>query len=155
MTRASLLKNRHRVPTPSASSETKPITGQTPAEIPQDHPMVLQYQLAYVKHMLEGATQRKARLEEVMQRRGAKKWPAAKKAQMVRRLVTANQTVEQCTAATDELAKKMEEVMAKLLPPSTATTGFVPPTPTTNTEPVPEAAMPEFAGSGIENPFGG
>ena len=76
--------------------------------------MVLQYQLTYVQHTLHAASQRKERLEDLMSRKSAKKWDAQKKATMVRKLVTATQTIEQCVAAADELAKKLEGVVAKM-----------------------------------------
>jgi seryl-tRNA synthetase len=115
--------------------------------------MVLQYQLAYVQHTLQAATSRKERLEDLMQRKGVKKWAPAKKAQMVRRLVATNQIIEQCTAATDELAKKMEEILAKMASMPRAQANVVPPPPETGAEPA-EATAPQFVESGIENPFG-
>jgi len=136
------------------------IAGQTPPEIPQNHPMVLQYQLAYVKHTLQAATLRKERLEDLMQRRGAKKWDAAKKATMVRRLVAASQTVEQCVAAVDELTKKLEQVLAQLPQQNPNPAPFIKAPPTsempaslfdqpTLTTPAPTVTSPE-----IESPFG-
>lgn len=137
--------------------------------------MVLQYQLAYVRNTLVAAAARKERLEDLMSRKGAKKWQPAKKALMVRRLMVATQTVEQCTLAIDELTKKLAEVLAKLGPNPGVNTNvapFVPPTPTSvtdapaeevPTEPSPEdrgfysavahGKIPTPIGEGIENPF--
>jgi hypothetical protein len=118
--------------------------------------MVLQYQLAYVQRTLTAASLRKERLEDLMARRGAKKWDASKKAVMVRRLVTATQTVEQCVAAVDELTKKLEAVLATMGAPKVNNVApFV--KPAAGTE-IPAqlfdapAQMPEPAG--LENPFG-
>jgi len=106
--------------------------------------MVLQYQLAYIQHTLRAATLRKERLEELMSRKKAKKWDQAKKATMVRRLVTATQTIEQCVAAADEVAKKLEGVIAKLQ--NNAAAFIQPPSPGTATA---------TTVSENENPFGG
>lgn len=136
----------------STEAAKKPIIGNSPAEIPQDHPMVLQYQLAYVKHTLHCATERKARLEDLMSRQIAKKWDAKKKATMVRKLVNAGQTIEQCIGAVDELSKKLEEVMAKLGAPRVNNVApFVKPPPT-SVEELAQQPTPEPAG--LETPFG-
>ena len=124
--------------------------------------MVLQYQLAYVQHTLNAASQRKERLEDLMSRRSAKKWDAAKKANMVRKLVTATQTVEQCVAAADELTKKLEVVIAQLkaaAPQQNNVAPFIKAPPTTE---VPEQLFDQAkpptpvadAVSELESPFG-
>ncbi len=135
----------------------KPIIGQSPGDIPQDHPLVLQYQLAYVRHTLNAASQRKERLEDLMSRHIAKKWDAGKKSKMVRRLVTANQTIEQCVGAVDELTKKFEAALAKLGPtPTNIVAPFVR-GPATSLE-GDLTSVPELfdtpAPAGLETPFG-
>jgi hypothetical protein len=124
----------------------KPIIGQTTPEVPQDHPMVLQYQLTYVQRMLNSASQRKERLEDLMKRRAAKQWDAAKKAQMVRRLVTVTQTVEQCVGAIDELTKQLEGVMAKMGATQANTVAPFIKAPPTSIEELAQQPIPEPAG---------
>lgn len=124
--------------------------------------MVLQYQLAYVKHTLNAASLRKERLEDLMSRRSAKKWDASKKATMVRKLVTATQTVEQCVGAVDELTKKLEIVIAQLreqAPQQNNVAPFIKAPPTTE---IPDSLFDQAkpptpvadAVSELESPFG-
>ncbi len=117
--------------------------------------MVLQYQLAYVKHTLGAASQRKERLEELMSRKSAKKWDAKKKATMVRKLVTATQTVEQCVAAVDEISKKLEQVLAQLGPaPANNVAPFVKAPPTSEIDEARPPTPVADAVNEIESPFG-
>ena len=120
--------------------------------------MVLQYQLTYVQHTLNAASQRKERLEELMSRKSAKKWDAQKKATMVRKLVTATQTIEQCVAAADELAKKLEEVVAKMkagMPKQNNVAPFVKAPPTSVEEALAEGKRAAEQAPALDSPFGG
>ncbi len=124
--------------------------------------MVLQYQLAYVKHTLHCASERKTKLEELMSRPTAKKWDATKKAKMVRRLVTSTETVEQCVVAVDEVSRKLEEVLAKMTaaqqPHNVAPFIKAPPTSEVPNQlfdtPVPTSSTPAITSPEIESPFG-
>jgi hypothetical protein len=107
-----------RATTHPISDVTEPIVDQVPEALPKDHPMVLQYQLAYVKYAFAAASDRKARLEDLMQRRSAKKWDAGKKAKMVRRLVNSTNMVEQCVGAIDELTTKLQTLAAQAPQPA-------------------------------------
>jgi hypothetical protein len=146
------LKPRSRGAT-AQTAEQKPIIGNAPNEVPKvPQDLVLQYQLAYVKRTLYCATDRKARLEDLMSRDKAKTWDAKKKAKMVRRLVAANQAVEQCVTAVDELTKNLEGVMAKM---GAAHAHNVVPfvkAPPTSVEELAQQPAPEPAG--LETSFG-
>jgi hypothetical protein len=91
-------------------SVDKPIIGNAKAENNMEDPAVLQRQIAFYSHVQVCATSRKARLEDLMQRKIAKTWDAAKKAKMVRRLMTANQELDQSVDALDQLKHRLEQV---------------------------------------------
>lgn len=103
-----------RKTTPKA---TQPTTTQ-PVIKPETEPTVeeqiieLQFRIAYVQHLQRCASSRKARLEDLMQRRSAGKWDPTKKAKMVRRLITVDQTLEQCVPVLAELTTNLEKVVA-------------------------------------------
>lgn len=88
----------------------RPIIGNEPQEKKED-PEQIRLQIAFFTHTLKCATLRKARYEDLMQRRGSRKWDAAKKAQMVRRLTTANQEMEQSEHAVDQLTNHLAQIV--------------------------------------------
>src|SRR5262249_37634437 len=53
---------------------------------------------------------RKERTEMLMRRKSAQKWPAQKKARMVRRLMTANKEIEQATDALDRVSHELSQL---------------------------------------------
>jgi len=73
-----------------------------------------QRQLAFFTHTYKCATSRKARNELLMSRKGAKKWDAPKKAKMVRRLMTANQELNQCASAIEQLKAQIEAFVGEI-----------------------------------------
>jgi hypothetical protein len=92
---------------PSTLTVDKPATNEPKAA---EDPVTMLKQLAYYDHVRKCAALRKERLEDLMQRRTAKKWDAAKKTKMVRRLVTANRELEQSDEALDQLKFRLEQV---------------------------------------------
>ena len=86
--------------TTGAIAATSPVEG---SELPADDPRVILMQIGFYEHLMVCASSRKARAEELMQRAKARTWDAAKKAKMVRRLMTATQELEQSLAALDRL----------------------------------------------------
>ena len=108
--------------------EVKPIIGneqmQQVASV-----LELKLRLAFFKRMHLAANSRKDRLEDLMQRKIAKTWDAAKKAKMVRRLVSANKVLEQSVMAVDIVEQEIEKQLAQPAPP-TASAPYVPPPPT-------------------------
>lgn len=93
------------------STSEKSIIGNAPEER-QDDPETLRRQIAFFVHALACATVRKSRAEDLMQRRQAKAWDAAKKAKMVRRLTSANQELEQAAGALEQLREKLSQLVA-------------------------------------------
>jgi len=90
-----------------------------------------QRQLAFFTHTYKCATSRKARCEDLMSRKGTsprrnKKgrtvpgWDPSKKAQMVRRLMTANQELNQCASAMEQLKSQIEAFIAEAKKGATA-----------------------------------
>lgn len=70
-----------------------------------------------LKHLFEHfarkfkfAASRKERCEELMRRRSAKRWGAAKTARMVRRLTAANQEMEQSEGTLDQCSVRLREL---------------------------------------------
>ena len=70
-----------------------------------------------LKHWLEDfarkykfASFRKERTELLMRRRSAKKWTPEKTARMVRRLMTANQEIEQSEGALEQIKHRLEQL---------------------------------------------
>lgn len=94
-----------------AFAKEKPIIGN-PAEEKQDNPHELIMKIRQLQFINHAATSRKERAEQLMQRKVAKKWDAKKKAQMVRRLTTANGDIEQSTTFIDQLQTRLEQVMS-------------------------------------------
>lgn len=71
-------------------------------------------EIEQLKHWLEHfaskfkfTASRKERCEELMRRRSAKKWDAAKTARMVRRLMAATKEMEQSEGVLDQCATKL------------------------------------------------
>lgn len=95
----------------------------------QDNPLMIKWRLAYFGRVQFCATQRKTRLEVLMSRRVAKSWSPAKKAQMVRRLMTANQELEQATLALEQLTHRLQQ-LGQPASPVAANIPFIPPLPT-------------------------
>lgn len=74
---------------------------------PELTPEELLSRLAYFTHLVDCSTYRGSRLEELMGRRIAKGWAAAKKTKMVRRLSRARQEHQQSVAAIAELGDRL------------------------------------------------
>lgn len=73
----------------------------------------LLHKLSYYSLMNRNAGLRKSRQEELMSRRVARTWDAAKKSKMVRRLMRANQELEQSTVAIGEIERRLEVLVAQ------------------------------------------
>jgi hypothetical protein len=87
----------------------------------------LKAHLARFKHVHECARIRKARQEALMSRKGAKKWDAATKSRAVRRLMTANQLLEQATEAINQIIDLIATESAQIAPkPANNVAPFVP-----------------------------
>jgi hypothetical protein len=76
-----------------------------------DNPLVVIQHINHYRAQQVAAQSRKTRQEELMQRPASKKWDAAKKAKMVRRLVRANQELEQSLSYVGQLESKLEQLM--------------------------------------------
>lgn len=96
----------------------------------KEDPKELVRQIAFFTHAQACAASRKARAEDLMQRRVAKSWDAAKKGKMVRRLMRANQELEQSAEALDQLKHLLEQVAQPVVPANNVAP-FVPAPPTT------------------------
>lgn len=104
--------------------DKQPIIGNVPSEEKKEDPLELARQLAFFKHILICSSTRKERAEDLMARRSAKKWDAKKKQRMVRRLMTANQELEQSTDAVEQLTHKLTELLKR--PPQLNSAPFIP-----------------------------
>jgi hypothetical protein len=132
--------------------DKQPIIGQAPEEEKKDDPRVLLAQIAYVNHVQRCATSRKERVEALMQRRSAKKWDAKKKARMVRKLMTANQELEQTTTALTDLLPRFEALRQTVARVNDVAPFVKGPA----TSEIPSQLFDQEPGqSGGENPFGG
>jgi hypothetical protein len=109
-------------PDPQVVAQVEP---ERKVELPE-----LLYRLSFYRHTMNCATQRKERCEELMGRQIAKKWSPAKKAQMVRRLMTANQEIQQCVAGIDETERLVQVIVAEMSQQKLAAASFVPEAPT-------------------------
>ena len=94
--------------------DKKPIIGNAPSqEQPKEDPMTILHHINVYSHTLMCATSRKQRNEQLMSRKSAKAWTPAKKAKMVRRLMTTNQEITQSENALDQLKIHLERLMAE------------------------------------------
>ena len=96
-----------------AAAPVQSLIGNAPTRVPgeeKEDPQEMMRQLEFYAHLKVCATARKERCEELMQRRIAKTWDAKKKARMVRKLVTANQELEQSDMAIDQLTHRLSQV---------------------------------------------
>lgn len=86
-----------------------------------ENPDDLKQQVEFYAHVKTCAEQRKARVEDLMQRRSANGWrnmrgqrepgwDAAKKTKMIRRLMRAGQEIEEATAALEQLRHRLEQL---------------------------------------------
>jgi hypothetical protein len=82
---------------------------QTPEERDKEIEQ-LKHWLEHFARKFKFAASRKERCEELMRRRSAKKWDAAKTARMVRRLMAANQELEQSEGALDQCGARLREL---------------------------------------------
>jgi hypothetical protein len=106
------------------------IIGNAPSEEKKvEDPIEMARQLAFFKHILICSSTRKERVEDLMSRSSAKKWDAKKKQRMVRRLMTANQELEQSSDAVEQLSSRLVELLKR--PPPMNSAPFVP-TPATS-----------------------
>ena len=96
----------------------------------KDDPELLAKQLHSYQRLQLFATSRKARCEELMRRRSAKKWDAAKKARMVRKLMTANKELETSTGMIEQLMARLTQLWGEANAQRTFSP-FVPPPATT------------------------
>lgn len=94
----------------AGAAAAQPLIGNAPTENKPEDPEELVRKLYFFNHVKVCATSRKGRVEELMQRRSAKKWDAKKKARMVRRLVTANQELEQSESAIDQITHRLSQI---------------------------------------------
>lgn len=98
----------------------RPLIGNPTSDDKQEDPRELLHRAEKLKRLLACATSRKERCEDLMQRRIAKTWEPVKKAKMVRRLVKANQEIEQSTAELEGMAPKLLEIFEGLKQVQTA-----------------------------------
>jgi len=78
---------------------------------------MIQRQIQAYTRVKANAGSRKERLTELMQRRSAKKWDPKKKAQMVRRLMTASEELDQSVDFLDQLNHRLEQITTQATPP--------------------------------------
>lgn len=81
---------------------------QQQGQKPVEDPRILKMHLARYELQHKSASFRKERCEMLMRRKSAKKWTTVKKAQMVRKLMTANNEFEQATQAIEFVTRKLE-----------------------------------------------
>lgn len=91
--------------------DKKPLIGnERTEEQPQETPEKLQAMIAAYSRAKNNASSDKTRLEDLLQRRSANKWDAAKKAKMVRRYMRATQTIEEATSTLDQLEHRLSQI---------------------------------------------
>lgn len=66
--------------------------------------------LEFYTRAMRNATDRKARLEELMQRKGARKWTVAKKQKMTRRYMTVNQVITEAGQFINEIQLEIDRL---------------------------------------------
>ena len=110
MSKMSLKRRALRDPSLAEEVKKHEETEREATKVQQDSPMFLMHNLHRMHHLRVCATSRKGRAQELMSRRVAKSWSAAKKAKMVRRLMTANQELEQSTSAIEQLTHRLEQL---------------------------------------------
>lgn len=133
------LKSRSEGMTTETHDEAmRPIIGNEPSEKAPPTAEELELQIRFFDHVLYCATQRKARVEDLMQRRSANGWrnprgrlspgwSPAKKAVMVRRLMRAKEELDQAVGALGQLHQQLEQVKDVGPKPIGAVAKFVPP----------------------------
>ena len=89
---------------------TQPLIGNPRQEEPKETPERLKAMIAAYAQAKSSAEGAKKRLGEQMQRQSAKKWDAAKKAKMVRRYMTADQTITEASQLLDQLQHRLEQI---------------------------------------------
>lgn len=91
--------------------DKKPLIGNERTEQPQEEtPERLKAMLAAYTRAKSSAETNKERLAELLQRKSAKKWDQMKKAQMVRRYMTADQTITEATGVIDQIQHRLEQI---------------------------------------------
>jgi hypothetical protein len=110
MSKMSLKRRALRDPALAAELKKHEEAEQEASKTQQDNPMALLYNLHHVERVHMCATSRKGRAQQLMSRRSASSWDAAKKAKMVRRLMRANQEVQQSETAIAQLTHRLEQV---------------------------------------------
>lgn len=81
-----------------------------PAEEKQADPEQLKRWLEHFAKQFKNAATDKARCEDIMRRQGTKKWSPEKTQKMVRRLVTANKTMEQAESVLDQCTHRLSQL---------------------------------------------
>jgi hypothetical protein len=122
------LKSRSAGASTAAEETTsQPLIGNQPATPQKEDPVMIVRQIIFFNHTKMCAMARKARLEDLMQRKHSpKKWDAAKKAKMVRKLMTANQELEESVNALDQLNHRLSQITTQE-PQANNVAPFVPP----------------------------
>lgn len=90
--------------------DKKQLIGNTPAEETKETPEKVKAMIAAYSFVRSNAENSKERLNMLMQRKSAKDWDAAKKAKMVRRYMTANQTIDEASETIEGLVQRLAEV---------------------------------------------
>lgn len=129
------LKSRSTAPDTHVADMMEPQQASPPAmsKEKKDNPFELQMQLEFFKHHMNASTQRVERLKDQMERKSARKWEPAKKALMVRRLMTSTQVQEQCVVALEQLQIRLERALAEMpVMPTNNVAPFVAAPPTTS-----------------------
>ena len=106
-----MVKQKTLRPSTGTRDTSKPIVGQElTTEEEALNPDRLLVQLSKETTMLRNATIRKERCELLMRRKSAKKWDGAKKAKMVRRLLTASTEAEESELIIRSVSEKLEKL---------------------------------------------
>lgn len=104
-------------------SEKKLIIGNDRTEEKETPERLLFMMTAYTRQKSISESN-KVRLTDMMQRKKAKKWDAEKKQKMVRRLMSADQMINECNDALDQLAHRLSQITTVATPKNAPSVPF-------------------------------
>lgn len=94
----------------ATTQANKPLIGNERTEQPEETPERLTAMIAAYTRAKTNAEGDKARLADLMQRKKAQTWDAAKKAKMVRRFMTANKTIDEAAPMINHLQDRLSQI---------------------------------------------
>lgn len=91
------------------NNPSKTLIGNEPSEKKENPTQLKAMIAAYVRHR-NNAQNDKERLVELMRRKSALKWNGSKKAQMVRRYIRADESINEASDAIDQLEHRLSQI---------------------------------------------